>query len=353
MRAAVLTGARELTVQEVPTPRARASEVVVEVVCNALCGSDVHAFQGVHPRIGVGGWFGHELAGVVVEVGPDVSRVSVGQRVAVDSVLPCHHCEQCRSGHSNRCSNYLTTGSRGDGGLAERIRVPAANVHGIPAELRFESAALVQPMAIAHHAVHRVAGVRRGDLVSIVGAGPVGLFVLVLCRQLGATVIVSDPHPARLRMAGGLRADRVAGAGPEAVLEALASLGSAGGSDHTFDCVGGAAHSDVLTTCARVTSPGGAITILGTYSGDALPLPNKELAMKELLVRSSRSYTAESYAACLRMTVDGLVQVPDLVTHRFPLDQAQEALARLDAGDPAIVKAVICPQEGHTAFSGD
>lgn len=345
MRAAVLTAVRELTVMEVPSPLATRGEVVVEVAVNALCGSDVHAFQGEHPRVGVGGWFGHELAGVVTAVGSDVSRAAVGDRVAVDSVLPCHRCTQCRSGHSNRCSNYLTTGSRGDGGLAELIRVPETNVHPIPAELTLESAALVQPMAIAHHAVHRVAGVRSGDVVSVVGAGPVGLFVLVLCRQLGALVVVSDPHPARKEMADQLGAARVVGAGPEAVLGALGNLGSAAGSDHTFDCVGGAAGSAVLATCARVTAPGGSLTILGTYSGDTLPLPNKDLAMKEVLVRSSRSYTATSYVDSLRMVVEGTVQMPDLVTHRFPLDRAHDALARLDAGDPEIVKAVVCPQE--------
>lgn len=344
MLAAVLTAVRELTVMEVPAPRAGAGEVVVEVVVNALCGSDVHAFQGNHPRVGVGGWFGHELAGLVAAVGADVSRAAVGDRVAVDSVLPCHGCAQCRSGHTNRCSHYLTTGSRGDGGLAELVRVPEANVHPIPPEVSFEVAALVQPLAIAHHSVHRVARVRAGEVVSVVGAGPVGLFVLVLCRQLGASVVVSDPHPARRARAEELGAAWAVGAGSEVVLAALEELGSPGGSAHTFDCVGGAG-SAVLATCARVTAPGGSLTILGTYSGDTLPLPNRDLAMKEVLVRSSRSYTTTSYADSLRLVVEGTVPMPDLVTHRFPLDRAQEALERLDSGDPAVVKAVVYPRE--------
>lgn len=349
MRAAVLTRARQLSVDEVATPRANEGEVVVRVMANALCGSDVHAFQGVHPRIGVGGWFGHELAGIVSEVGLDVSQVELGQRVAVDSVLPCHHCAQCLSGHTNRCSNYLTTGSRGDGGLAELIRLPEANVHRIPDAMSFESAALVQPMAIAHHAVTEVAGVQPGDVVSVVGAGPVGLFVLVLCNQLGASVVVSDPHPARGQMARDLGAARVCGAGHEALRVELDGLGRGEGSDHAVDCVGGGPGTTVLETCVKVTRPGGAVTILGTYSGDSLALPYRDLSMKEIRVRSSRSYTARSYASCLEMAAHGVVAIPDLVTHRFPLDRAQEALERLDAGDPTIVKAVVMPGEPSTS----
>lgn len=348
MRAAVLTRARQLSVEEVATPRAAPGEVVVRVMVNALCGSDVHAFQGVHPRIGVGGWFGHEISGVVAEVGDQVTSVKVGQRVAADSVLPCHHCDQCRAGHTNRCRHYLTTGSRGDGGLAELVRVPEQNVHVIPDAMSFESAALVQPMAIARHAVADIAGVRAGEVVSVIGGGPVGLFVLLLCRRIGAQVLVSDPRSARADTARDLGAEAIAGAGQEEVLAALDELGSGAGSDHTFDCVGGGPGMAVLETCVDVTRPGGAVTILGTYAGDTLSVPYKALANKELLVRSSRSYTASSYSACLDMVALGQVAMPDLVTHTFPLAQAQEALTRLDAGDPSIVKAAILPN-GPTA----
>jgi L-iditol 2-dehydrogenase len=345
MRAAVLTSARTLSVEDVPTPRAGEGEVVVRVMANALCGSDVHAFQGVHARVGVGGWFGHEMAGVVEEAGYGVWEGRVGERVAVDSVLPCHECDQCRSGHSNRCRNYQTTGSRGDGGLAELIRLPAANAHPIPAEMSFESAALIQPLAIAHHAVSEVAGVKAGDVVSVIGAGPVGLFVLVLCRQLGATVVASDPRAARLGMARSLGSAAVAGGIQEEVMAALDTVGTGAGCDHAFDCVGGSPKSGVLETCAAVTRPGGSVTILGTYSGDSIPLPNRQLATKELLVRASKSYTAASYAACLQMAATGAIEMPPLVSHVFPLGQAQEALIRLEAGDPSIVKAVVRPNE--------
>jgi L-iditol 2-dehydrogenase len=345
MRAAVLSAARQLTVEDVAAPLAGAGDVIVRVMANTLCGSDLHAFQGVHPRVGVGGWFGHEISGVVAAVGPAVTRVAVGQRVAVDSVLPCDRCDQCLAGHTNRCRNYLTTGSRGDGGLAELVRVPEQNAYAIPDSLSFEAAALVQPLAISHHAVTEIARVRSGDVVCVVGGGPVGLFVLLLCRRLGATVVVSDPRSARATMARALGASGVAGAGPEAVSGVLEELGQARGSDHTFDCVGGAAGISVLETCVEVTRPGGAITILGTYDGDVLAVPYPRLAGKELLLRSSRSYTRPSYAACLRMAADGELVIPDLVTHRFSLDQAQQALVMLDEGDPAVVKAAVLPND--------
>jgi threonine dehydrogenase-like Zn-dependent dehydrogenase len=345
MLAAVLTAPRTLSVTEVATPRAGAAEVVVDVLANALCGSDVHAFQGVHARVKVGGWFGHEMSGVVAEAGTGVTRVQVGDRVVVDSVLPCHDCEQCTSGHPNRCLNYRTTGSRGDGGLAEKIVLPAANVHPIPDWLSFNAAALIQPMAIAHHAVFEVAEVQAGDVVSVVGAGPVGLLVLALCRHVGATVAVSDPRSARMETAYALGAAAVAGAGADDLMTALRSVGAGSGSNHTFDCVGGDLSNGVLATCAAVTRSGGAVTILGTYENDVIALPNREITLKEASVRASRSYTPPSFAKCLDLVSTRSLELPDLVSHVFPLTQAQEALERLDAGDPSIVKAVIRPHE--------
>lgn len=344
MRAAVLTSPRTITIQDVPTPRAGAGEVIVRVMANALCGSDVHAFQGTHARIGIGGWFGHELAGVVAEVGPGGARVVVGQRVAVDSVLRCHECVECLAGHSNRCLHYLTTGSRGDGGLAEQIRLPTGNIHPIPDTMSFDQAALVQPLAIAHHAVSRNARVKAGDVVSVVGAGPVGLLVMVLCNRLGATVVVSDPRSARADMARSLGAAATAGAGPDEVKAALDGVSSSPGADHVFDCVGGTGTA-ALETCLNVARRGGIVTILGTYAGDVIALPNRDFTNKEIYVRSSRSYTAESYAEALAMASSGEIEIPDLVSHVFPLEATQDALTRLDAGDPAIVKAVIRPSE--------
>jgi threonine dehydrogenase-like Zn-dependent dehydrogenase len=345
MLAAVLTQPRTMSLQQVATPRAGPGEVIVRVMANALCGSDVHAFQGVHPRVGLGGWFGHEMSGVVSEVGPGVSSVLIGERVAVDSVLPCRTCRQCRSGHSNRCVNYLTTGSRGDGGLAEQIRLPEANVHRIPTWMSFDAAALVQPLAIAHHAVFEIARVSAGDVVSVIGAGPVGLFVLVLCNQIGATVVVSDPRFARVEMARSLGAAAVADAGTEAVMTALGEYTAGNESDHAFDCVGGGPGIGILQTCAKVTRPGGSVTILGTYSGGSISLPTRDFASKEILVRSSRSYTPESFATCLDLVVTGAIELPDLVSHTFLLEQTQEALTRLDDGDPSIVKAVVRPND--------
>lgn len=335
MRAAVLTAVRTVEVQEVPIPTIDDDGVLVRVTANALCGSDIHSFEGRHARVKPGGWFGHEPAGIIEAIGPLVDTVVPGQRVAVDSVLPCHACEFCRAGHTNRCVAYMTIGSRGDGGLAEYLAVPARNVYPIPEPFSLDTAALIQPLAIAHHAVHSRAAVSPGSTVAVVGAGPIGLCILALCRAMGIETTVSDVRRARLDMAAELGASKV--------LDASAPLDAEDvKADITFDCVGGESPT-ILEACCAMTRPGGMVVVLGTYSSPAIPIPTAAFNNRELIVVSSRSYTSSSYAACVGAAVSDEIEMPPMITHVFPLEGTQEALTRISEGDPSIVKAVIHP----------
>lgn len=341
MRAAVLTATRQLEVTEVPRPEPGPDEVLVRVESNTLCGSDVHAFDGSHARVRPGMWFGHEIAGVVEAVGAPRQRVAPGQRVAVDSVLVCHACPPCLDGHTNRCLRYATTGSRGDGGMAEYVRVPVDNVFPIPGDLSIDDAALVQPLAIAHHAVHDRADVAPGDLVAIIGAGPIGLFTLQLCVALGARTVVADLNPARLEVAGELGATRTVDVGEEDLAGVVAEITGSAGAAQTFDCVGGSS-TRVLASACDVTRVGGTITIVGTYES-IVTLPASAFTRRELTVCACKGYPSRAYAACADMVTSGALVMPDLVSHRFDLAGSQQALERLSAGDPTIVKAAIHP----------
>ncbi|MCC7103637.1 MAG: alcohol dehydrogenase catalytic domain-containing protein [Chloroflexi bacterium] len=345
MRAAVLVAPRQLVLQDVPVPKLKPGEVLIRMHANSVCGSDVHAYRGTHARAQPGGWFGHELAGAVEQLGAGVAGLEIGQRAAVDGVIPCGACLYCQEGHGNRCLNYLTTGFRGDGGLAEFVRVPAGNVYPIPDNVTMDQAALIQPLSIAYHAVHRRAEVQAGETIVIMGAGPIGLCCLALCRAQGARAIVSDLRDGRLRMAERLGAAAAVDIREQGLLEVVKGQTDSVGANRVIECVGGEQEETLLEAC-KLTRRGGVIVVVGLFSSPSMPLGSLDFATRELTVKASQSYVgAQTYAACVDLVASGAIDLTPLVTHTFPLAGAPEALRRLDAGDQQIVKAVIHPNE--------
>src|SRR5690606_22455033 len=206
----------------------------------------------------------------------------------------------------------------------------------------FDRAALIQPLAIAHHGVTRRAGVKPGDLVLVVGAGPIGLFVQAVSRRAGARVVVTDRLPGRLELAGTIGADLIVDSRAGDVAQRVMDLTEGWGADHAFDCVGGESAAP-LEACSASLRSGGSITVLGNYVTEVLPLPRRVFEAKELRVGAARRYSVGSYRESHQMMIDGSLELPDVVTHRFTLEETQEALERLASGDPEIVKAVIRP----------
>ncbi|MCC7105679.1 MAG: alcohol dehydrogenase catalytic domain-containing protein [Chloroflexi bacterium] len=346
MRAAVLVAPFQLVVQDVPKPEPKPGQVLIKMLSASVCGSDVHAFQGVHPRTKPGNtWFGHELAGEVAGLGQGVSGLEIGQRVAADGVLPCGECLFCQEGQGNHCLYYRTTGSRQDGGLAEFACVPAQNVYPIPDFITMDRAALIQPLSIAYRAVRERAQVQAGQTVVVIGAGPIGLSALAHCLAVGAKVMVLEMRQGRLEMAERLGAQATLDPTREDPLGAVEAFTDGYGVNHTIECVGGE-QSRTLPLACQLTRMGGTITQVGSYSTELLTLRTREFAYKELTLKSSHSYVgASAYAACVELVASNTIDMSPLVTHTFPLARAQETLTRLNEGDPEIVKAVIHPQE--------
>lgn len=345
MRAAVLVGPRLLEVRQVPDPRPGPGQVLIRMRAASVCGSDVHAFQGSHPLVKPGSWFGHELAGEVAGLGDGVSGLQIGQRAAVDGVLPCGHCRFCREGRGNICVDYSLTGARQDGGLAEYTVVPAGNVHPIPDHVTWDQAALIQPLSIAYHGVRERAEVRQGDRVAIMGAGPVGLCCLAHCSAVGAQALLFDLREARLQMARDMGAAGTVDLRERDPLQAVSDFTEGFGVDQTIECVGGE-QDETLPLACRVTRRGGTITVMGTFSTEKFSLLAHDFRWKELTLKSSHSYAAgTAYRESVKLVASGAVDLRPLVSHVYPLARAQEALEKLDRADQDVVKAVIHPDE--------
>src|SRR6201993_5580822 len=181
-------GVANVSVEELPAPVAGPEEVVVEVDSAGIFGTDLHIYLDefeTSPPVTIG----HETAGTVVEIGPEVTGWTVGDRVTTETYFyTCGECAPCRQGRPNLCPRRRSIGSKQDGAFARYLLTPAANLHHVPDELDLESAALTEPLACTVHGVLETAGVRAGDNVAITGPGPIGLLALQLAKAAGATV---------------------------------------------------------------------------------------------------------------------------------------------------------------------
>src|SRR6185437_3731993 len=195
-RAAVLTRPGVFEHVQLSEPECAADEVIVQVATCGICGTDRAIFRGEAPAA----WpvvLGHEFSGVVVEVGAQVTGLAVGDRVAVDPNVIDGTCFFCRRGETNLCSGLSPLGIARNGGFAEFAAVPATNAYRLPATLSVEDGSLVEPLACCVRGIDQ-AGIRLGDLVAVLGAGPIGFLLIQLARIQGAgTILAVEPEPAR------------------------------------------------------------------------------------------------------------------------------------------------------------
>jgi L-iditol 2-dehydrogenase len=303
-----------------------------------ICGSDLHARAGTHPFIPLPYRPGHEVVGVVDAVGAGVDGLAVGDRVVVEPNLVCGRCRQCRDGRYNICRNLAVFGCQTPGGLAEEFLLAADRLHRLPDGMPDELAALVEPLATPVHAV-RIAGVGPGSRVAVLGAGPIGLLVLVVARAAGAAaVVVTDVLASKRDRARRLGADAVLDAGdPELVAKATEALATegAGGADVVFDCV---AREASMRQAVELVDKGGVVAVVGVPAGPTT-VPLHLVQDREITVLGSLMYVGADMRRAIELLDSGAVAAEDLVTSVFPLDRAAEAFAA--GADPEQVKVLV------------
>ena len=333
MFAWVLHGQRDLRHERRADPVPAAHEVLLRVERVGICGSDVHyyrdgrvgAFVPSRPFV-----IGHEVAGEVVETGAAVDHLRVGDRVAVDPSQACRRCSWCRGGRSNLCPEMRYFGSAAtdpptDGALCELKAVPAANCYRLGDALSYASGALLEPLAVACHAVLR-AGRLAGRRVAVSGGGTIGQLVATVARALGAAhVAVADPRPAA-RAAAAERADEVLD--PIADSARLAE----GPAQVTFEAAGAA---DSLRWALEHTARGGTVVQIGTLQHQ-FDAPLNLIMAKELQVLGSFRF-ADGFQVGAALLAAGRIEVESLITEVLPLAQTPAALERA-AGDPTALK---------------
>ena len=339
MRAAFCTAREQLEVREVPEPIPGPGEVVVRVRSCGICGSDLHFFHGALPPPAV--CPGHEISGEVYEVGQGVD-LHPGDRVAVEPLVVCRECVYCRTGDYQLCRRFQLLGAMVDGGFADYVRVPGYAVFPLPATVDCEVGALTEPLAVTVHAV-RLAPVRLGQRVLVLGAGTIGLLAVATARAAGATdVWITARHPQQRAAATALGASRVftdpADGGT------LAAAAHEHPVDVVIETVGGTA--DTLTDAVQYVRPGGTVTVLGVFS--TMPTVNAlSLLMKEIRVVGSLTYGRPDPQADFEIALQLLAADPEryrpIITHRVPLDDIRRGFALAGDKRAGSIKVAVTP----------
>jgi L-iditol 2-dehydrogenase len=342
MKALMLTGIRQVEMQDVPAPQiADDTDVLIRMEAVGVCGSDCHYYangkigtQVVEYPFAVG----HEGAGVVEAVGSAVSRVTPGDRIAFDPAMPCGQCDQCRVGRPHTCRELRFLGCPGQapGCLTEQIVLPEECCFPIQDTTTFEQAALGEPLAIGVYAVQR-AELAASAAVGILGAGPIGLSVMLPAKHQGCgPVYMTDKIDARLAVARAGGADWTGNPEQEDVVAAIEAL-EPDQLDVVFECCGDPA---ALDQAVGLVKPGGRIMLVGIPEDNRISMDINHLRHKEIDLRNVRRQNG-CVLTTLAMIQSGEVNVDFMVTHRFRFDQGGEAMDLVTDYQDGVVKAMI------------
>jgi alcohol dehydrogenase, propanol-preferring len=341
VRAAVfLGGDRPLEVQEVPTPEVRAGEVRVKVAACGVCHTDLHYIDHGTPTFKAPPMIlGHEISGIVDEVGAGVDRFAAGDRVLLPAVLPCGDCSLCRTGRENICERSEMLGNHVDGGYAEYIVVSARHPLILPPEIPLEAGSIIaDALTTPYHAVVNRGRVQPADWVVVVGCGGIGLNLVQMAAALGARVIGIDRSDQKLEWAQRLGAEAVLN--PESVSrpdKEIRRITGGGGADVAMEAVGHAATQELALGSLRT---GGRLVLVG-YSPETLPLNAGRVMFRELEIVGSLGCRPVDYPRVIELARQGRIRVAELVTHTFPLDRVNDAFDTLRSGEA--LRAIVVP----------
>ena len=326
MRGVVFQGERRLEIKEFPDPQPGPGEVVVKMGASGICGSDLHPYRGAQPRTNISG---HEPCGSVAALGPGVVGARVGDRAMVHHYSGCMRCKYCRTGYYQLCvEGHKTYGLGSHGGNADYLLIPAECLVPLPDELSYaDGAAIACGTGTAYMAVKRL-DVSGRDTLAVYGQGPVGLSATLLAKAMGARVIAVDVSEARLELAKGLGADVVISPKDGDPVRAIRELTHGEGADATLDCTGNATARAQTVRSARVFGRACFVGEGGTVSLE----PSPDIIHRHLTLYGSWTFPTVGLEECARFVVDRGVNLEKLITHRFRLDQAEEAFRLFDQG---------------------
>jgi 2-desacetyl-2-hydroxyethyl bacteriochlorophyllide A dehydrogenase len=343
MKAVVIRAPHDVSFAEESAPRPREGQVLVRVAAAGICMSDVETWKGTRPEPYVRYPVipGHEWCGTIAELGPGVTGLRAGQRVAVEGHNFCRTCAWCQRGETNLCATYNEHGFTLPGGFADYVVTRADLAHPFSDALPFEAAALTEPFACVVHGMRRTR-LDGAETVAVLGSGTLSLLAVAAASKLwtpARTVVVtrSRTNEAIARQVGAT-AYLTVDADPVARLH---DLTGGRGADVVLEAVG---HESAVPLAFALARRGGAVALMGIAGGGKRPLLDPDVfALKDLRVHGVFAYASRDYEEALRLIESGRVDVRPLITHRFALAEFQRALDLLSSRTEPVVKVILQP----------
>jgi alcohol dehydrogenase len=348
MRAAVFERAGRIVLREKPVPQVGPTDALVRVTTTTICGTDVHILKGEYP-VTPGLTIGHEPVGVIEKLGSAVVGYATGQRVIAGAITPCGQCYPCLDGHQSQCGGKAMGGWRFgntiDGCQADYVLVPnaSANLAPIPDDLTDEQVLMCPDIMSTGFGGAESGGIRIGDTVAVFAQGPIGLCATAGAKLRGATKIIAvDALPERLAMARRLGADEVIDYRASDPVAEIMRMTGGRGVDVAIEALG---TQPTFESCLRVLRPGGVLSSLGVYSGKlTLPLDAFAAGLGDhRIVTTLCPGGKERMRRLLEVIGGGRVDLGRLVTHRFKLDQIEEAYDLFANQRDGVLKVAITP----------
>ena len=331
---------KAVEIRDVPEPVIGPDQVLLEVKAVGVCGSDVHMWREHQSwEIKLPLVLGHEFAGVIAEVGANVTGWQVGDRVACETAAEvCGTCSYCVSGNYNLCPHRLGYGALIDGSMTQYVAARPAILHRVPDHVPLEYAALTEPVCVAMNALVEKTTIKPGDLTVIQGPGPIGIMALQVAKIQGAGPIIvtgTDIDEHRLEVAAQLGADYVVNIQREDPLDLVRSLGDGFGADLVVDCTGVSA---ALQQAMALVRPNGRITKIG-WGPQPLNFSLDPLVQKAVTLQGSFSHTFGTWERVIRLMGSGQLNLDPVIGGVYAIDEWETAFAKMEEGEN--VKSVL------------
>jgi L-iditol 2-dehydrogenase len=312
--------------EEVPIPEISEDEVLVEVHVSGICGSDMHSYHGTHPYVSFPIVMGHEFSGVVSQVGARANRDLLGKRVTVEPSLVCGECYNCKHGKYNICKKLKVLGCQTDGAFAQYVKAPANKIYVLPDSVSFEDGAMVEPLAVAVHAV-RQAKLSGGEKVVVLGGGTIGLLTACSAKQLGASdVTIVDFLSEKLDVAKKMGIDHTINLSGSDLREELVKIYGKDGPDVWFECVGS---EKTISDAVTIARDGTKLIVVGVFS-QPIMTDMGLVELKELELTGVLMYRGGDFATAIDLIAQNKVSVSNLVTAKFSISKVAEAFKNIE-----------------------
>lgn len=337
MKAAYVVDECKIEIKDIDVPRIEDNEVLIKVKTVGVCGSDLHLYKGTHAFRKPPVILGHEVAGDIVEIGKNVTKFKVGDRVTVEPHLGCGECEFCEIDLVNLCLNKKAPGTPGwIGTFAEYFNAPESVVYKIGDDISYELGTLIEPLAVAVHAINRIT-VSEKDTIAILGSGTIGLLTLVAAREAGyKNIICTDTQQFNLDMALQQGATLALNPLEVDVVEKVKEFTNGRGVDVALVCAGAPGIVDQASSMVRRRGEIGIVAMIT----EKIPVNTYNFVFNEISLFGAMTYETQDFEKATKMVNEGL-DLNDFITQRLPFEKTKDGLSILDEKKENVVKVII------------